>query len=237
MHPDRRHFPTDDLRAGAYESWELEAVDPKGHGVGLAVGLVLTGAGAWWWTQVCGHEHPLVLVIDDEVPLPGWPNLEVRSSGLWAEVGINDPGEHLSADLEAFGVEFDDVEDVFGSGRGVRRPVGLDVEWHRAGEFAELDDGHLVPATVEGVILVGTDQIELSPATRGSWAHRFGAGPWPGPHARPGTGTDTGVAAAIAVGGVAVGGWAWRNDLVRRPDGMLSWRSALRPISGERPGG
>ncbi len=233
MHPDRRHFPTDDLRSGAYESWELEAVDPTSRVVGLAVGLVLTRAGAWWWTLVCGTRRPLVLVTDDEVPLPGWPNLEIRSSGLWADVGINEPGEHLSVDLEAFGVEIDEVDDVFGSGRGVRCPVGLDVEWHRSGKVESLDDGHVVPARVEGEILVGAERIELTLATSGSWAHRFGTGPWPGPRNR----TEPASEADVAVGGLVVGGWAWRNDLVRRPNGVLSWRSVLQPRRDEPPDG
>ncbi len=233
MHPDRRHFPTADLRSGAYESWELEAIDPTSRGVGLAVGLVLTRARAWWWTQVCGVRRPLVLVIDDEVPLPGWPNLEIRSSGLWAEVGINDPGEHLSVDLEAFGVEIDDVEDVFGSGRGVRCPVGLDVEWHRSGDVDNLDHGHVVPARVEGEILVGSEKIELTSAASGSWFHRFGTGPWPGPHHR----VEPAPAATVAAGGLVVGEWAWRNDLVRTPSGLLSWRSVPQPTRDGPPAG
>jgi hypothetical protein len=233
VHPDRRHFPTDDLRSGAYESWELEAIDPVSRVVGLAVGLVLTRVGAWWWTLVCGTGRPLVLVADDEVPLPGWPNLEVRSSGLWAEVGINDPGEHLSVDLEAFGVEIDDVDDVFGSGRGVRCPVGLDVEWHRSGDAEHLEDGHLLPARVEGEILVGSEKIELSSATSGSWVHRFGTGPWPGPRHR----VESAPVVIVAVGGLVVGGWAWRHDLVRSPNGMLSWLSAPQPKRDEPPAG
>lgn len=229
---DRRHFPTADLLAGAHESWELEVIDPDGDGLGLSVGMVLGPLGTWWWTQLCRSGRSLVLVAEDDVPLPGGANLEVRASGLWAEVGIQRAGEHLSADLEAFGVAFDDVADVFGSGRGIRQPVGLDVEWHATAEARPVDGGHVIPARVEGEILVGSEAIELTDRSVGSWIHRYGVGSWPGPQRRAAPHPCD----LVAPGAVAVGGWEWTDDLVRAGDGTLSWRTTPRwtPADGPR---
>jgi hypothetical protein len=88
----------------------------------------------------------LVLVADDEIPLPKGSLLEVRADGLWAELVCETPGEHWGFGLEAFGLRYDDPGEALVSDRAERVPVGLDLEWE-------------TPDRVIGEILVGRERI------------------------------------------------------------------------------
>ena len=88
----------------------------------------------------------LVLVHDDDVPLPRGALLEVRADGLWAELVCETPGEHWGFGLEAFGLRYEDEEDAARSDVGERVAVGLDLEWE-------------TPDLVHGELLVGRDRI------------------------------------------------------------------------------
>jgi hypothetical protein len=88
----------------------------------------------------------LVLVDDDDVPLPKGALLEVRADGLWAELVCETPGEHWGFGLEAFGLRYDDPAEALVSDRAERVPVGLDLEWE-------------TPDHVIGEILVGRERI------------------------------------------------------------------------------
>jgi hypothetical protein len=88
----------------------------------------------------------LVLVDDDDVPLPKGALLEVRADGLWAELVCETPDEHWGFGLEAFGLRYDDPAEALVSDRAERVPVGLDLEWE-------------TPDRVIGEILVGRERI------------------------------------------------------------------------------
>jgi len=88
----------------------------------------------------------LVLVADDDIPLPKGSLLEVRADGLWAELVCETPGEHWGFGLEAFGLRYDDPGEALVSDRAERVPVGLDLEWE-------------TPDRVIGEILVGRERI------------------------------------------------------------------------------
>lgn len=233
MDADRRQQRAAALSAGGHEAWELEVTDVAA-GLGLGVGVVLVGTGCWFWAILCGRGRPPTAVIDDQVPAPGWPNVEVRTTGLWAELGIHDPGRHLSVDCEAFGLAVDDPDELLGDARGTRVPFGLDVEWHRrpGREPVSLDDGHRIDATVEGEILVGAETLELGADAAGSWEHRWGDGPWWGPTRNHTSSATTDAGTSVAAAAVAVGGWAWRQRLVERGE-TLGWdRTVLASPDG-----
>jgi hypothetical protein len=90
----------------------------------------------------------LVLVDDDDVPLPKGGLLEIRADGLWAELVCETPGEHWGFGLEAFGLRYDDPAEALVSDRAERVPVGLDLEWE-------------TPDRVIGEILVGRERIPV----------------------------------------------------------------------------
>ncbi|MDH3752475.1 MAG: hypothetical protein OEU32_01285 [Acidimicrobiia bacterium] len=159
-----------------HEVWSLELVDPAA-GVVASMGIQLGGGAAGWWTVIARTERPLVAVIDPEVSAPLWPDLEVRASGLWAELRVQTRLTHLTADLEAFGIEVDTPAELLGDARGHRVPVGSDVEWHATGVIVGLDDGYEVGAVVEGELLIGSERVAI--AGTGWWTHRWGTAAWP----------------------------------------------------------
>jgi hypothetical protein len=90
----------------------------------------------------------LVLVHDDDVPLPKGALLEIRADGLWAELVCETPDEHWGFGLEAFGLRYDDPAEALVSDRAERVPVGLDLEWE-------------TPDRVIGELLVGRERIPV----------------------------------------------------------------------------
>ena len=79
----------------------LRLMVPRDGSVQLELGLVATG-------------EPCVLVTDHDVPPPTGGGLEVRASGLWAEVVVEEaPASgrgHMSVGFEAFGTALDDPD-------------------------------------------------------------------------------------------------------------------------------
>jgi hypothetical protein len=90
----------------------------------------------------------LVLVHDDDIPLPRGSLLEVRADGLWAEFVCEVPHEHWGFGLEAFGLRYDDPAEAAVSDRGERLPVGYDLEWE-------------APGHVVGEVLVGRERLPI----------------------------------------------------------------------------
>jgi hypothetical protein len=88
---------------------------------------------AWYWTYLVGVPgvDGIVTVRDHEVRPPRPGSLEIRADGLWAELWCEQPGEHWTFGLEAFGVRLDAAEEALRAGGeiGERVAVGLDIEW------------------------------------------------------------------------------------------------------------
>jgi hypothetical protein len=72
----------------------------------------------------------------------------IRAEGLWLSITEESAG-HWSVGFEAFGLELDDPDDVF----GVPIPVGLDLEWE--------DDPDPSSCRVTGEVLVGEESISV----------------------------------------------------------------------------
>jgi hypothetical protein len=86
-----------------------------------------------------------VLEPDARAPEPG---KALRAEGLWLSITEESAG-HWSVGLEAFGLELDDPDDVF----GVPIAVGLDLEWE--------DDPDASSCRVTGEVLVGDASYEI----------------------------------------------------------------------------
>ncbi len=146
------------LRLGA--TFEL-VLRPHARRAGVRVGVV-------------GVERKLVTLAEEQAALPGGAGLEVRSSGLWIDVGIQTPMDHVTIDLEAFAVELDDEDDVFRGGYGHRIPLGCELEWERAErlEVGSNLESYALPCHVHGELLIGDESIEID-----GWgwrSHRWG---------------------------------------------------------------
>lgn len=173
-----RHEPGPDLLWN--ESWYLDFFNDDGSlGGYVRMGLYPNLGVTWYWACLVGMDRPLVTVIEHEAPLPPEPGLELRCSGLWAEVIPQIPLEHMTVGLEAFGVGMDDPSDVYGSGWGDRTPLGFDLEWETDGgtfSWGEIADRYEIPCRVHGEILVGTEVIDFD--GWGQRDHSWGVRDW-----------------------------------------------------------
>lgn len=156
--------------AGWSDRWVLDfwADDAA---LGGTVGLVLlpNQNRSVYWAALVGDERSLVTVIEQEAPLPRAPGMEMRYSGLWTDLIVETPFEHMTVGLEAFGLAFDDPGELYRRGWGDRTPLGFDLEWETAGslEWAQLDTRYDLPCRVHGEVLVGHDVIDFD-----GWGHR-----------------------------------------------------------------
>lgn len=170
---EKRHAIGPD--AGWNESWCLDFVDPdRGVAGYVRLGLYPRSGRAWYWACLVGPGRPLVTVIDDDVPLPPGRSLEIRTEGLWADMTVETPLDHVTVGVEAFAVGVDDPAEVYGELRGDRVPLGFDLEWETdGGVYGDTDRGHYeVPCRVHGEALVGPERIELDGS--GQRNHRWG---------------------------------------------------------------
>jgi hypothetical protein len=161
-----------------YETWALELhTTDASFGAHLAVTLRPDEGVTWFWAAVAGRDRRLVAVVDHEVPLPRHDRLELRTSGLWLDIEVEEPGERVTVGMEAFGLAFDDPFDAVGDALGARTPVGFDLEWERAGRAPDTaPERYAMTCTVVGEILVGDEQIEVD--ALGARSHCWGIAPW-----------------------------------------------------------
>lgn len=126
-----RHAPgTDPLWS---ESWSFDFVTRDGSAAGyVRVGLSPHLGVVRYWAYLLRPDarHPLVAVVDHDVPLPPpAATLELRTEGLWADHIVETPLDHVTVGLEAFGVALDRPEEAYGNLWGERIALGFDLEW------------------------------------------------------------------------------------------------------------
>ncbi len=139
------------------EVWDNWFVIPE-DGIGGYVSLTIRPADGvcWYWASLVGLGRPLITVLADDVPLPVGASMELRASGLWTETTVLRPFEHLTTDLEAFGVAIDSPSDVWAGAFGDRVAVGLELDWDTEGP-----PGPSPVAGTTGYRLVGTTHGEV----------------------------------------------------------------------------
>ena len=228
---ERRHRPGSG--PGWEESWYLDFAAADGSLAGyVRLGLHPGTGQAWFWAAVVGGGPPLVTLRDHDVAPPAGRSLEVRASGLWAELVCETPLEHWSVGMEAFGVALDDPLEAWGRERGDPWALGLDVEWEALGPCAAWagggGDGYSQPCGVSGDVLVGARRFQLDGS--GLRIHQWGPRAWIPPWAWAAGRLDD-ATSFLAVGGGALTGVA----VDARAEGLL--RSARLQASSSVPGG
>ncbi|MGH9138389.1 MAG: hypothetical protein ACRD0G_15310 [Acidimicrobiales bacterium] len=161
---EAHHEPGDDLLWN--ESWYFDFCAPDGSiGGWIRIGLYPNWGHGWYHALVCGPGRPTVAVVDQEVPLPKLPSLEIRSHGLWAEHVGTHPLERWQLANEAAAVAVDDPAELYrpDGARGDQVPMGLDLEWETDGEpyHYGFTTRYEIPCLVHGEILLGDERIEL----------------------------------------------------------------------------
>jgi hypothetical protein len=175
---ERRHGATDEELWG--ESWYFDfAAEDESVGGYVRLGLYPNKRVAWWWATVVRPDQPTILVRDHEVALPKREALEVRSEGLWGEITCETAHEHWSVGMEAFGVALDDPADAYRGERGMRVPLGIDLEWEAAAplyEYPEPMTRYEQPCMVHGDVLVGDERLTIDAV--GERDHSWGVRDW-----------------------------------------------------------
>jgi hypothetical protein len=162
------------------ESWYLDFTTVDGTlGGYVRLGLYPDQQRAWYWACVVGADRPLVTVIDHDVAPPRPGSLEIRSEGLWGDLTVEAPFDHVTVGTEAFAVAIEDPAQVYGDLRGERVPLGFDLEWETVGDGAYPYPGttrYEVPCRVHGEVLVGDERIDLDGI--GQRDHSWGVRDW-----------------------------------------------------------
>jgi hypothetical protein len=178
---ERRHRPTDDRWWG--EAWTFDFATRDGRlGGYVRLELLPNQRTCWYWAWVVGPDRAPVVVLDEEVPLPRGPGLELRTNGLWADHIVEEPFEHVSVGAEAFALRLDDPAEALGPLRGMPTPFGLDLGWETAGERTAVSastgaiEGYTLPCQVVGEVLVADERIELDAV--GHRRHTWGVEDW-----------------------------------------------------------
>ena len=167
------HQPTGDV--DWVESWLFDAVHHDGS-YALSIEFLL-------WPQrqkvaflasLVRPDQDLVSLVELDVAAPKAPSLEVRATGLWTDIGIQTPLDHMTVDIEAFAVALDDPNEVFHRAYGIRTALGCELEWETAGSVhaGPSLSSYEVPCIVHGELLVDDQTIEID-----GWgwrSHRWG---------------------------------------------------------------
>lgn len=165
------------------DAWYVDFADGEGRGGFLRLGLLPNLRSAWLWAAWV-EPGAIVEVRDHDVPLPRGRDLQVRSTGLWADLVCETAMMHWTLGLEAFAVALDEPGDVDAGELGTRVPLGFDLEWEAvAPPFDHPRAGgrrharHYQHAgRVHGEVLVGEEVIEFE-----GWGERdrfFGVRDW-----------------------------------------------------------
>jgi hypothetical protein len=160
------------------ETWEWRLVLDDGS-LALTVALVRRPSQARlsYLFALVGRDRATVSVVEHDIAAPRRDSLELRASGIWADHICEQPFSHWNLGLEAFGLTLDEPDDAVGDARGIRTPVGLDLEWEDDTGPSALDatDGYLTAGRAHGEILVGVEEHDVVGA--GHRLHRWGNGP------------------------------------------------------------
>lgn len=167
-HPDpsheQRHVPgSEDLwNESYYFDWFSEDISLGGY---VRLGFYPNLNRVWYWACLVGPDRPLITVIEHDAPLPrSASSLEVRADGMWADHAVETPDEHVSINLESFGLQVDDPAEMYGDPRGERVPFGFELDFLTDGavyHWPPVTPRYEVPCRVHGHVQVGKERIEV----------------------------------------------------------------------------
>lgn len=162
---EARHTPDPDeplWNESYYLDWFAEDLSVGGY---VRIGFYPNLDRVWYWACLVGPDRPLVTVIEHDIAMPSSPTaLDVRADGIWADHAIETPNEHMSINLEAFGLQLDDPADTYGEMRGERVPFGFELDFHTdrgAYQWPPVTPRYEIPCRVDGFVQVGDERIEV----------------------------------------------------------------------------
>ncbi|MGB6059039.1 MAG: hypothetical protein WBF71_12345 [Microthrixaceae bacterium] len=161
---EQRHVPDDSMlwNESYYMDWFSEDQALGGY---VRIGFYPSMDRVWYWACLVGPDRSLITVIEHDVPMPrDAASLGVRHSGIWADHTIEVPGEHMSINLESFGLRLDSPSDVYHDPRGEQIPFGFELDFFTdqdAYMWPPVTPRYEIPCRVHGRVLVGAETIEF----------------------------------------------------------------------------
>lgn len=157
------------------EAWLFDVVQVDGS-IALSIELLIWPQHnrAAFHASVVQTGAPLISLVELDAVAPKPPGLEIRASGLWADIGIQTALDHVTVDIESFAVQLDDPTDVFHGAYGIRTALGCELEWETDAELiaGPTINSYEVPCIVHGELLLDDRRIEID-----GWgwrSHRWG---------------------------------------------------------------
>lgn len=154
------------------ERWAFDAVAPDGSWA-LHTSLTLTADVAQFVAVVARVGEPLLLVRDDSLSRPRPATLEVRGSGLWADLHCHTPMRRWQVNFEGIALALDPA-DVGVHEVGDRVPVEFEFEWEAVESPTATPDGYVQRCMADGDAQIGTGALgALDAPTRGFRSHTW----------------------------------------------------------------
>ena len=145
----------------------------------VRLGLYPNWGRAWYWACVVGPGRKLVLVADNEVPLPAPGSTDVQTDSLKAIQQISEPFESAHVSLEATAAVLGSPTGAYGGLEHAETiPLTLDLRWDTNGGVYPYKDlpRYEIPCTVAGSVTAGAETIAV--AGSGERDHSWGERDW-----------------------------------------------------------
>ncbi|RAY12750.1 hypothetical protein DPM19_24495 [Actinomadura craniellae] len=162
------------------ESYYFDFAAPDGSVAGyVRLGLYPNWGRAWYWACVTGKDRPLVLVADNDAPLPEPGGTDIRTGAYTATQRVVSPFGPVRIGLDAEAAVLPDPTAAHGgtSGTGTTR-LTFDLRWDTvSGVYPYKDlNRYEIPCTVTGTVTLGDETIAIDAS--GERDHSWGERDW-----------------------------------------------------------
>lgn len=162
------------------ESYYLDFVTEDGSLAGyVRLGLYPNWGRAWYWACVTGPGRPLVLIADNDAPLPDPGGTAVRTDAYRASQEISEPFGSARVSLDGVASVLASAVDAYGDlGAAETTRLVLDLEWRTVGGVYPYKDlpRYEIPCAVSGTVRVGDETFAVTGS--GERDHSWGERDW-----------------------------------------------------------
>lgn len=175
---ESRHTPADGTLWN--ESYYFDFVTEDGSlGGYVRLGLYPNWGKAWYWACVTGPGRPLVLLADNEAPLPAPGETTVKTDSYLAAQEIREPFGPARVTLDGTAHVLPDATRAYGDLAAAETTrLVFDLEWQTVGGVYPYKDlpRYEIPCTVSGTVRVGDETFAITGS--GERDHSWGERDW-----------------------------------------------------------
>ncbi|GAA2153965.1 DUF7064 domain-containing protein [Actinomadura napierensis] len=162
------------------ESYYFDFAAPDGSVAGyVRLGLYPNWDRAWYWACVTGKDRPLVLIADNDAPLPKPGTTDVHTGTYDATQRIADPFGPAKIGLDGEAVILPDPTAAYGDTSGAETTrLAFDLQWDTVSGVYPYKDipRYEIPCMVSGTVTVGGETIAVD--ALGERDHSWGERDW-----------------------------------------------------------